>query len=286
MPRIKLWCRRALNPLTVLVGLLSLLLYPYTAIAANGAQSMVYVVQAGDTLTRIANTYGVTVDQLVNWNDIVNPDLILVGQKLTIYVDQGPELPTVPEANTGALSFSWSLVDWMPDDPNYIATLAIQASGGQPPYTYYHDGIKMAGESFEIAWRRCRPKPGSVGVSDALGTHAQQDYWLPAPYCPVGVAIDTPEEGAGLKHYPRNFNITWHATVDPAPALYGLEIEVWENGGWHPWRSYERFSGDLFFVPDPFPGDLAGRVRMWGIYEGKFEGPKTPWRQFEFRVTY
>ena len=65
-----------------------------------------------------------------------------------------------------------------------------------------------------------------------------------------------------------------------------MEIEVWEHGDYHPWKTYEPFWGETFFVPDVFPGDLAGRVRMWGLYEGKYAGPKTPWRTFEFRVTY
>ena len=64
-----------------------------------------------------------------------------------------------------------------------------------------------------------------------------------------------------------------------------MDVEVWMDGDWQPFATYEDFWGDLFLV-DGFPGDLAGRVRMWGIYEGKYAGPKTPWRTFEFRVTY
>ena len=76
--------------------------------------------------------------------------------------------------------------------------------------------------------------------------------------------------------------------VDPPPPAYGIEIEVWE-GEWRPWKQYvHRRSSDrnLFFVPDVFPGDLGGRVRMWGIYDGYEAKAKTPWRYFEFRVTY
>lgn len=43
-----------------------------------------YTVRSGDMLTRIANKYGVTVSELVEWNDIVDPNRILVGQKLII----------------------------------------------------------------------------------------------------------------------------------------------------------------------------------------------------------
>ena len=248
--------------------------------------SISHTVQAGETLTRIGDAYGVTVENVVFWNDIPDPNVIDIGQVLSIHVPAGWTPLPVPLPAGGPLSFTWSLVDWRPDDPNYIATLKVQSQGGQPPYTVYHDGLTQQSQSFEVAWRRCRPKPGSIGVTDANGTRIVQDYWLLAPYCPTGVEIIEPAEGAHLKHMPRRFNVTWQATIDPPPALYGMEIQVWQDGDWAPFRSYDNFASDLFFVPDQFPGDLAGRVRMWGIYEGIYAGPKTPWRYFEFRVTY
>lgn len=43
-----------------------------------------YTVQSGDNLTKIAKKYGTTVNQLVAWNNIKNPNLIYVGQKLRV----------------------------------------------------------------------------------------------------------------------------------------------------------------------------------------------------------
>ena len=43
-----------------------------------------YIVQEGDTLSGIATTYGTTVTDLAKRNNITNPDLIVVGQKLYI----------------------------------------------------------------------------------------------------------------------------------------------------------------------------------------------------------
>ena len=43
-----------------------------------------YTVKAGDTLWDIAQEYGTTVNQLVAWNHIKNPDIIHVGQKLRV----------------------------------------------------------------------------------------------------------------------------------------------------------------------------------------------------------
>ena len=41
-----------------------------------------YTVKSNDTLSAIANDFGVTVDQLVRWNNISNPNLITIGQIL------------------------------------------------------------------------------------------------------------------------------------------------------------------------------------------------------------
>lgn len=43
-----------------------------------------YTVQKNDNLTKIANKYGTTVNQLVAWNNIANPNLIYTGQKLRV----------------------------------------------------------------------------------------------------------------------------------------------------------------------------------------------------------
>lgn len=43
-----------------------------------------YVVKRGDNLTKIANMYGTTVQQLVAWNNIANPNLIYPGQILRV----------------------------------------------------------------------------------------------------------------------------------------------------------------------------------------------------------
>jgi LysM repeat protein len=280
--------KRYIQTIVALVSVLIVLGMRSTAIAQSGVTTIEYTVQPGDTLTRIARQYNVTVEAIVARNNIPNPDLILVGQVLLIDVPGEGAPSPAPAPVGGPLSFTWSLIDWRPADPDYVATLQIVPQGGQPPYTFYHDGLVQKGDTFEVAWRRCVPKPGSVGIADATGLYVKEDYWLIAPYCPVGVEIVEPAEGEHLKHYPRHFNITWNDTVDPPPAAYGIEIEVWEHGSWHPWKQYvhKRTDRALFFVPDVFPGDLGGRVRMWGIYGDQASKDKTPWRYFEFRVTY
>ena len=51
----------------------------------NYGNYIVYTVASGDVLSGIAPRFGVTVPQICQWNNIKNPDFIVVGQKLTIY---------------------------------------------------------------------------------------------------------------------------------------------------------------------------------------------------------
>ena len=51
------------------------------------SSTILYTVQAGNTLSGIAYKYGVTVSQLQQWNNISNPNEIYVGQTLKIYTN-------------------------------------------------------------------------------------------------------------------------------------------------------------------------------------------------------
>jgi LysM repeat protein len=50
----------------------------------TGGGQNVYVVQPGDTLSRIATRFNTTIAALAQLNGIVNPNLIYVGQRLTV----------------------------------------------------------------------------------------------------------------------------------------------------------------------------------------------------------
>ena len=51
---------------------------------AGGAKWITYTIQSGDTLTDIGRRYNVSVNDLVSWNNIKNPDLIYAGDTLKI----------------------------------------------------------------------------------------------------------------------------------------------------------------------------------------------------------
>ena len=50
----------------------------------DGGSKIVYQVQQGDTLEAIAMKSGVSMEQLIRWNNIQDPKMIQVGSKLTI----------------------------------------------------------------------------------------------------------------------------------------------------------------------------------------------------------
>lgn len=52
--------------------------------APSGTRGQKYVVQPGDTLSGIADQFGITIQQLIDANQLQNPDLLLPGQELII----------------------------------------------------------------------------------------------------------------------------------------------------------------------------------------------------------
>ena len=50
----------------------------------DGGSKIVYQVQPGATLEAIAMKSGVSMEQLIRWNNIQDPNMIQVGSKLTI----------------------------------------------------------------------------------------------------------------------------------------------------------------------------------------------------------
>lgn len=53
--------------------------------AASGGISQYYTIRRGDSLQSIARRFGTSVDRLVQLNNIKNPDIIYVNQKIRLY---------------------------------------------------------------------------------------------------------------------------------------------------------------------------------------------------------
>ncbi|PJF22052.1 MAG: hypothetical protein CUN56_07945 [Phototrophicales bacterium] len=67
--------------------------------AADG--SIIHIVQSGETLSAIAQAYGLTVEDILPLNpDITNPRLIFTGQRINIRLAEGATVPSTPVSQT------------------------------------------------------------------------------------------------------------------------------------------------------------------------------------------
>uniref|UniRef100_UPI002CDC360E LysM peptidoglycan-binding domain-containing protein n=1 Tax=Aggregatilinea sp. TaxID=2806333 RepID=UPI002CDC360E len=70
--------------LVVWLALVVIFAMPALALAQDGGQTITHTVQPGETLWNIAVAYGTTAQAIAQANNILNPQLIYVGQVLTI----------------------------------------------------------------------------------------------------------------------------------------------------------------------------------------------------------
>jgi LysM repeat protein len=93
----------------------------------------VYIVQRGDTLSRIAARFGVSVQAIVAANPGVNPNLIFVGQRLVIPTGGGSPAPQpTPGGGGGQQTYVVQRGDWLAKIAARFGTTvaAIQAANG------------------------------------------------------------------------------------------------------------------------------------------------------------
>ena len=50
----------------------------------SGGTIINYAIQPGDTLSAVASRFNVTIDQLMRWNSISNPNIVTVGQQIKV----------------------------------------------------------------------------------------------------------------------------------------------------------------------------------------------------------
>jgi murein DD-endopeptidase MepM/ murein hydrolase activator NlpD len=146
-------CRWLHKPVLILVVLLWLA--APAAAQEPTPEPPVYVVQPGDTLFSIAQRFETTVEAIVTANDIADPSLIRVGQKLVIPTVRPELVPPAPsEANTRihpvrngdllpSLAFYYGTTVWALSERNGLDRLGLTWPGQElevPPRTAAHDG--------------------------------------------------------------------------------------------------------------------------------------------------
>jgi len=86
-----------------------------------------YVVQPGDTLGQIATSYGVSVEHIVKANDLKNPNVLDVGQKLVIPAPtlegSGPDFKIIPDSELvyGPLTSFFNVAEYINSQGGYLA---------------------------------------------------------------------------------------------------------------------------------------------------------------------
>lgn len=176
----------------IVIALLCLLSLSIVAPAQSRAQEA-HVVEWGDTLSEIAERYGLTVDQLISLNGIADPDLIISGQFLSLtsgsgeVLQGGPqpapdveaEAPTSVASLLGDSSSRWALVNSgaLPPafDRDLVRDLLIDAAHryGWDPYLIMAQAWQ---ESYwsqnEVSWT------GAIGVMQVMpDTGAEMEAW-------------------------------------------------------------------------------------------------------------
>lgn len=86
-----------------------------------------YVVQPGDTLGTIAQRYGVSLEEVISANALVNPNILEVGQSLTIPVPtpfgNGPSFKVIPDSELvyGPTSAGFNIDQFIQSQGGYLA---------------------------------------------------------------------------------------------------------------------------------------------------------------------
>ncbi|MGI6588716.1 MAG: peptidoglycan-binding protein [Peptococcia bacterium] len=146
---------------------------------------MQYVVQAGDTLSSIAQKFGTTVEAIARANNITNPNLIFVGQVLTIPGAAVPPTPPVTPPPTPPVSGLCPRLQRGSRGPS-VRTLQtlLRNAGANPGVVDGVFGARTEAAVRLIQTRRGLPVTGIVDVQtwEALGVSC---VVTPTPVPPV-----------------------------------------------------------------------------------------------------
>ncbi|MDA8219795.1 MAG: LysM domain-containing protein [Dehalococcoidales bacterium] len=115
----------------LLASLTVVMLFAGPWLASPALADSTYTVSSGDTLWAIATSHGVSVADMVSANDITDPNLIYVGEQLTIPGDTAaPTTPSAPPAPTAPAT-----VERPPATPGSVLADRMVVSYYGNPYT-------------------------------------------------------------------------------------------------------------------------------------------------------
>jgi LysM repeat protein len=161
---------------------------------------VVHTVQAGDTLNRISQQYDVSVEDIMAANNLTDPNVIGVGDSLTIPVG-GLPTPTVPAPTAIAAM------------PSPIPTEAVAAGQGEIAVTGITDPGALATESVQIV-------NNGAERQSLLGWTVRDEDNNAYTFGDVSIF----GEGAGILLHSRA------GSDSPLELFWGLEEPAWRSG--------------------------------------------------------
>lgn len=173
---------------------------PEEAAAEPVGEPVVHTVQSGDTLNRISQQYDVSIDDIMAANGLTDPNIISVGQQLTIPVG-GLPTPTVPAPTEIAAR------------PSPIPTEAVIVGQGEIAIAAVTDPGVLATEAVQL-------------VNNGAETQSLQGWKLRDEDSNVYTFGDVDVFGAGA-------GILLHSRAGTDSALelfWGLEDPAWRSG--------------------------------------------------------
>ena len=171
-----------------------------SADTAAGDTPVVHVVQSGDTLNRISQQYDVSVEDIMAANGLTDPNIISVGQQLTIPVG-GLPTPTVPAPTEIAAL------------PSPIPTEAVTAGQGEIAIAGITDPGALDTEAVQIV-------NNGAELQSLLGWTVRDEDNNAYTFGDVSIF----GEGAGILLHSRA------GTNSPLELFWGLEEPAWRSG--------------------------------------------------------
>ena len=171
-----------------------------SADTAAGDAPVVHVVQSGDTLNRISQQYDVSVEDIMAANGLTDPNIISVGQQLTIPVG-GLPTPTVPAPTEIAAL------------PSPIPTAAVTAGQGEIAIAGITDPGALDTEAVQIV-------NNGAELQSLLGWTVRDEDNNAYTFGDVSIF----GEGAGILLHSRA------GTNSPLELFWGLEEPAWRSG--------------------------------------------------------
>jgi uncharacterized protein (TIGR02594 family) len=108
-----------------------------------------YMVRAGDTLSRIAKHFGISVDELLRMNpQIRNPDLIRRGESINV-PESEESAPLIPPATAGSPGTPWFEVAMQ---EMALGIDEIPGPEDNPRIVGYHQSTTLAADDDETPW--------------------------------------------------------------------------------------------------------------------------------------